>query len=336
MTMSNALSAPLTASAMAFLVSSLLTAGVLNYARRVHLVDQPGYRRSHMLPTPRGGGLAFVVVQLCFVVWAVIQGSPWLGLLLGLGAVAFIGFVDDHHPLTARLRLLVHLLGAGLTLGLLGSPWSSLACVAVAVVWIVAMTNAWNFMDGINGIASVNAMVAFLAYGLVGWIDGRTDVSTLSLIALGATAGFVPFNFPRAQLFMGDVGSGSLGFLLAVNVLLLWNGDVSSVPVLLFPVLGMVADAGLTLAFRVLSGRRWYVAHREHLYQWMVRSGYSHAQVVMAFVGFSLVVALPHMLVAWHIPSLSFPALISAMLIASGLWFGGKRHCLARLRCRPT
>ena len=128
---------------------------------------------------------------------------------------------------------------------------------------------------------------------------------------------------------MGDVGSGALGFLLAVNVLLLWNGDVSSVPVLLFPVLGMVADAGLTLAFRVLSGRRWYVAHREHLYQWMVRSGYSHAQVVMGFVGFSLLVALPHMLVAWHIPSLSFAALISAMVIASGLWIGGKRYCLA-------
>lgn len=334
--MSSALSAPLAASAMAFLMSSLLTAGVLNYARRVRLIDQPGYRRSHVMPTPRGGGLAFVVVQWCFIVWAVIQGSPWLGLLLGLGAVALIGFIDDHHPLTARLRLLVHLLAAGLTLGLLGSPWFSFGCVVVTVVWIVAMTNAWNFMDGINGIASVNAIVAFLTYASVGWTEGRSDVSSLSLIAAGATAGFVPFNFPRGRLFMGDVGSGALGFLLAVNVLLLWNGDVSSVPVLLFPVLGMVADAGLTLAFRVLSGRRWYVAHREHLYQWMVRSGYSHAQVVMGFVGFSLLVALPHMLVAWHIPSLSFAALISAMVIASGLWIGGKRYCLARVRCRPT
>ena len=334
--MSSALSAPLAASAMAFLMSSLLTAGVLNYARRVRLIDQPGYRRSHVMPTPRGGGLAFVVVQWCFIVWSVIQGSPWLGLLLGLGAVALIGFIDVHHPLTARLRLLVHLLAAGLTLGLLGSPWFSFGCVVVTVVWIVAMTNAWNFMDGINGIASVNAIVAFLTYASVGWTEGRSDVSSLSLIAAGATAGFVPFNFPRGRLFMGDVGSGALGFLLAVNVLLLWNGDVSSVPVLLFPVLGMVADAGLTLAFRVLSGRRWYVAHREHLYQWMVRSGYSHAQVVMGFVGFSLLVALPHMLVAWHIPSLSFAALISAMVIASGLWIGGKRYCLARVRRRPT
>ena len=316
---------------LAFGLSAMLTISFLWYARQMRLIDHPGHRRSHHEPTPRGGGAAFVLVQCCFIAWALAQDLPWAGLLLGLGCIAAVGFVDDHHALSARVRLLVHVFGAAIALVLLASPHASIVWFGLAMLWMVAMTNAWNFMDGINGLASINAVLGFASYALLAVLENRDAVMAFALVAAGATAGFVPFNFPKARIFMGDVGSGSLGFLLAAVAVLLWNGDATGL-VLLFPVLGMVADAGLTLASRVWRGRRWYAPHREHLYQWLVRSGFSHAQVVLGFVGFNVLVVLPHMFIARFYPALSAPALLSAILVATFLWVRGKRYCLSRLR----
>ncbi|MEZ5455187.1 MAG: glycosyltransferase family 4 protein [Lysobacteraceae bacterium] len=320
---------------LALALSGILTISILWYARRMHLLDQPGRRRSHSVPTPRGGGVSFVLVQLGFIAWAVAQGFAWTGMLLGLAGIAVVGFADDHRPMSASVRLFVHVLGAALTLLLLESPPASAVWFALSMLWIVAMTNAWNFMDGINGLASFNAMLGFVAYALLAFLDGRPEVVVLAVVAAGATTGFVPFNFPRAKIFMGDVGSGSLGFLLAAIAVLLWTGDSAGI-VLLFPVFSMVADAGLTLASRVGRGRRWYAPHREHLYQWLVRSGYSHAQVVLGFVAFNVLIVLPHMLIARTYPALSIFALFSAIALATVLWVGGKRYCLSRIRCLKT
>ena len=310
----------------------LLTARMVGYAKALQLIDHPGHRRSHTQPTPRGGGLAFVVVQVGFMAWLSSQHGHWVGAMIGLALVATIGFADDHQPLSASRRLLVHVAAAVCLLvfaGGVNAPWWWFALMAL---WLVSMTNAWNFMDGINGIAAINAALAFVAYAGVAVSSGDMAVASMALVAAGAAMGFVPFNFPRSRIFMGDVGSGSLGFLIAALAGMLWDGNVQSGAILLFPVLGMTADAGLTLASRILRGRRWYAAHREHLYQWLVRSGYSHAQVVLGFVAFTMVVAFPHMWIAWSVPSWSGAALFSAMILATGLWIFGKRHCLDRVR----
>ena len=171
--MSSALSAPLAASAMAFLMSSLLTAGVLNYARRVRLIDQPGYRRS------RHADASWRRIGVCrgAVVFHRLggdSGQPMARLAVGFGRGRVDRIYRRPPSLDGALAAARTSAGSRLDLGLLGSPWFSFGCVVVTVVWIVAMTNAWNFMDGINGIASVNAIVAFLTYASVGWTEGRT------------------------------------------------------------------------------------------------------------------------------------------------------------------
>ncbi len=158
--------------------------------------------------------------------------------------------------------------------------------------------------------------------------------AALSLVLAGACAGFLPFNEPRAAIFLGDVGSGALG--LACGALLL--AALALVPqraacLLILPS-ALLIDAALTLAFRVYSGRRWYTAHREHLYQWLVRSGCSHAAVALGYLAWNLFVVLPACAAAWRWPEAA-PAIAGAvLLLAAVLWWQGKSMLRRRARIK--
>lgn len=261
----------------------------IRYARWQQLIDQPGERRSHIVSTPRGGGIGIVVSQLlaCALgaVWLPGHALVLLVFALGLLMVAGIGWWDDHRSLPALPRLCVHLL-AGLLLAVLvwlgtGSLVKAVFCFGLAV----SLVNIWNFMDGINGLATTQAILVGLGaawmlpapYALSGW-----------LLAAGC-AGFLPFNFPRARIFMGDVGSGALGYLVA-GLLALGLGVTDRAPVLwlMLPAV-FLADSGFTLFSRVLKGEQWMQPHTQHLYQRFVKREYSHAAVTLGYSLFSLV-----------------------------------------------
>src|SRR5690606_35962360 len=209
------------------------------YALRLQLIDQPGERRSHRDATPRGGGIAIVLVLL--VAMAVLAARapariPELALAAaGLVLVAGIGWIDDHRPLPATLRLGVHVLAAGLLCtGLLLAGAGPLD-VAAAFVAAVVLTNVWNFMDGINGIAASQAVLVATAYAL---FAAQGPVFWLGLALAAGASGFLPFNFPRARIFMGDVGSGALGYALAALLALSsLHADPGVRILLLFPLL---------------------------------------------------------------------------------------------------
>lgn len=261
----------------------------IRYARWQQLIDQPGERRSHIVSTPRGGGIGIVVSQLlaCALgaVWLPGHALVLLVFALGLLMVAGIGWWDDHRSLPALPRLCVHLL-AGLLLAVLvwlgtGSLVKAVFCFGLAV----SLVNIWNFMDGINGLATTQAILVGLGaawmlpapYALSGW-----------LLAAGC-AGFLPFNFPRARIFMGDVGSGALGYLVA-GLLALGLSVTDRAPVLwlMLPAV-FLADSGFTLFSRVLKGEQWMQPHTQHLYQRFVKREYSHAAVTLGYSLFSLV-----------------------------------------------
>src|SRR5690606_2727313 len=254
------------------------------YALRRQLIDQPGARRSHQEATPRGGGIAIVLVLLVALVALAAQSPARIRELAlagaGLVLVAGIGWIDDHRPLSATLRLCVHVLAAGLLCTALwlagGSPFD----LAVAFVAAVVLTNVWNFMDGINGIAASQAVLVATVYAL---FAGDGPVLWLGLALAAGTAGFLPFNFPRARIFMGDVGSGALGYalaaLLAVATL---DADPGARILLLFPLLPFLLDASLTLLSRMVRRERWWEPHTTHAYQaWARRRG--HARVTVAY-----------------------------------------------------
>lgn len=313
--------------------SALLCRAALAYAQRRGLKDAPGRRRSHSQPTPRGGGVGFVLVTALLA----FPLLPWpLGgvFALSLLAVAGIGWWDDHRPLSARLRLAVHFAAAvALVLTLQGVPEDGAALLRAlaAVLWIAMLVNFWNFMDGINGLASLQAVLAAGLYAGLALAAGLPAAALLMLGLAAAIMGFLPFNLPQARMFMGDVGSGALGFALAGFALLLLP-SLASPWILLLPVAPIVVDAGLTLAMRVGLGRRWYAAHREHLYQWWVRRGASHARVSLAYAAFSLVVILPSMIFALEQPAWRLPIAIGVYALAGGAWLWGRARLLRSAR----
>ena len=306
----------------------------LAYAHRRGLLDDPGRRRSHAQRTARGGGIAFVLVFALLA--ALVLPSAFAGgvFVLSLLAVAGVGWWDDHRSLPAWLRLLVHL-GAALAwlLALYGLPadlaeWIRLA---ISVLWLVTLLNFWNFIDGINGLASLQAVLASGLYAGLALAAGLPAVALVMLGLAAAVLGFLPFNFPRARMFMGDVGSGALGFAIGAFALMLEPVLVSPW-ILLLPVAPVAVDAGLTLLKRMVLGRRWYAAHREHLYQWWVRRGASHARVSLAYALFSLLVVLPAMMLSLHQPDLRLPLAIVVYGLAAVLWLWGRMRLRRRTR----
>jgi UDP-N-acetylmuramyl pentapeptide phosphotransferase/UDP-N-acetylglucosamine-1-phosphate transferase len=274
---------------LVFSAATIVTWVAIRYALWRQLLDQPGERRSHRVTTPRGGGIGIVVSQLLACVLAVtlfpVFAIPVAVFALGLLLVAGIGWWDDHRALPALPRLCVHLLAA-LLLGAMvwaesGSLLKALFCAGLAV----SLINIWNFMDGINGLAATQAIIV----GLGAVLLLPQPYSFVAYAFVVGCAGFLPFNFPRARVFMGDVGSGALGYLVAGLLALgLCVTEVAPVLWLLLPVAFFI-DAGFTLLLRILNGEPWMEAHTQHLYQRFVKRDFSHFAVTLGYVAFSLI-----------------------------------------------
>ncbi|WP_338746440.1 glycosyltransferase family 4 protein [Pseudomonas putida] len=292
---------------VAGLASWWMTALLRRYALSRSLLDIPNARSSHTLPTPRGGGLSFVVavlVAMLGLAWGEYIAPAQLVSLLGAGGlVALIGFMDDHGHIAARWRLLGHFAAAGWGLAwlggmppvtvfglVLGPIWLSTVIGLLYLVWLL---NLYNFMDGIDGLASIEAICVCLGGALLYWLGGHAQAVLLPLLLAASVAGFLFWNFPPARIFMGDAGSGFLGIVLgllalmagSVNPLLFWGWLI---------LLGVfVVDATFTLGRRLLRGDKVYEAHRSHAYQYASRRHGSHRPVSLAVALINLGWLLP-------------------------------------------
>jgi Fuc2NAc and GlcNAc transferase len=290
------------------------TRSVLRFLRARSLLDVPNERSSHSTPTPRGGGLAFVAVILAGILAGVaagwVRGAVALALVPSAGAIALVGWIDDRRGLPARFRLLVHIAAAGWVVYCfgpvpsleLGPVFLSLGPVAgiVSVLGLVWLSNLFNFMDGIDGIAGGEAASVAGVAALLCLRAGDTEPAWLFLLVAAAVAGFLPWNWAKARVFMGDSGSVTLGFLLgALALLASQRGDIPALGSALL--LGVfLVDATLTLVRRVVRRARWTTAHRSHAYQRAVQSGASHARVSSAVIAINLLLgALVWVGVAW-------------------------------------
>ena len=273
---------------IAAVVSALGSAWAITHAHRNDLLDQPGERRSHDTPTPRGGGIGIVVACLAAMVFAIWTGAApasWWLAIAGLVLVAAIGWWDDHRSLPAWPRLLVHVIAAACLAGMVYLQGAGgVAVVTAAFVVALVLVNAWNFIDGINGLAASQAMLCALGFAALLGDAWRL----LALVVAGACFGFLPFNVPRARLFLGDVGSGALGYLVA---LLLAAGfaawPMAAWPLLLLPPMAVLADTGFTLLWRMWRGDRWWQPHVQHAYQYWSRS-LGHVRVALGYAAFTV------------------------------------------------
>ena len=258
------------------------------YALQRNLIDHPGDRRSHGAPTPRGGGIAIVlcllVATLALAVRDPSRAIPLGGFALALLLVAGIGWWDDHRPLPVWVRLAVQVTAASVlavaVFSAYGQVWLALASFAAAVV----LTNVWNFMDGINGIAATQA--ALVATGFAVAVSG-TAWGWLGWALVAACLGFLPFNFPRARIFLGDVGSGALGLAIAALAIAVMGEGRMPWPLVFLPPSAFLIDAGLTLGQRLVRGERWWTAHDQHAYQGLARRVGGHARVTLAYAAWT-------------------------------------------------
>jgi Fuc2NAc and GlcNAc transferase len=292
---------------VAALMSALLTGWMRRYALHAKLLDRPNERSSHAVPTPRGGGVAIVTTFLLALVGLTLVDAASVRLctaVWGAGlTVAALGFVDDRGHVSARWRLAGHIAAAVWALGWIGAlPALPMLGVAIdfgpfiyplAVVFLVWWINLFNFMDGIDGIASVQAMGMGLGGALVWWLSQPVGDWFAAVLFAACVAGFLVWNFPPARIFMGDAGSGFLGLVVALFAL--WSARQT--PQLFFSwlILGgcFMVDATTTLVRRVRRGDRFYEAHRSHAYQYAARIHGSHKLVTLAVLAINTLWLLP-------------------------------------------
>lgn len=258
------------------------------YALHRRLIDEPGERRSHSVATPRGGGIGIVLSVLVACVAVALRFPPQAPALVlfaaGFALVALVGWVDDHRPLSPWSRLAVHaaaaaLLAVAAALQPGAAPWLPVATALGALV----LVNAWNFMDGIDGLAGSQAALAALALSML----ASPSWAWLGLAVVAATSGFLPFNLPRARIFMGDVGSGAVGYALAGVAMAALSTRADNGWLVLLPFSAFLIDTGLTLARRVWRRERWWSAHTQHAYQVAARR-FGHLPVTVGFAAWTV------------------------------------------------
>jgi len=315
-------------------VAWISTATVLRLLQHREILDIPNQRSSHSQPTPRGGGIAIIFsIALAWVVGWMLGFIPgnWWPVLVAMLTLALVSWVDDLRSLPVWLRLITHIVAVAASVSLLGDnqlvfqgllpPWLDHIAAGIALLWFI---NLYNFMDGIDGITSVETIA--IGGGLFGaalFADWNHPVPMLALVVAAAAAGFAPWNWNPARIFAGDVGSIGVGYLLGWLLLVTAAVEGLWFVALILP-LYCLADATTTLLRRAMRGERIWEAHSSHFYQRAARRFNSHAQVSFAIAETNA------WLVAASIASVTMiepwlMVIFSAGIVAVLLWyFSGK------------
>ena len=326
------------------LVSALLVR--LMIARPI--LDHPDHRKAHSRPTPKGGGVgivaAFILGMLVLyhvAVFARVAEPRFIGTILAAIAIAGVALADDMADfrfivkLSAQALAALVALASGLVVTRLALPWIGVVELGwlawpLTLFWILACTNAVNFMDGLDGLVGGSLLIVCAGLGLVAALQGGWFIYAACLILAAGILGFLPFNLHPARIFMGDVGSQFLGFVLAVLGVAAARLDAAQLSFLLVPLLlfALLFDTGFTILRRAALGERISAPHRTHLYQMAQRSGLGDRAVAAIHWGFALLHA-GLALAFLELPAALKPLVILPPLALQLLWLG---YVAARVR----
>lgn len=271
--------------------------------RHLNVLDIPNERSSHTKATPRGGGVAIVLaflfgISLIHLIGdkSPIYSSYFLGFLTASFVIAAISLYDDIKHCSFRIKLGGQLLAisiamlSGIVIDAANLPWVGEIqwgwwAYPITLIWILGLTNAYNFIDGLDGIAAGTAVIAAIFLSLISFLQGSHFIY-LAALTLGAAAfGFLIYNLPPARIFMGDIGSTFLGLVFAVMAVIAARYDHSHTSLFVVPLLlfHFIFDTTFTFLRRLLAGEHIFLAHRTHLYQLLHRLGYSHSKVTIIY-----------------------------------------------------
>lgn len=316
---------------VALVVTSVAAPGAVRLLGSAGTIDVPNGRSLHASPVPRGGGLACALGVASGALVAAGAGAPvpWPALVSAF-ALALVGFLDDRTHLPASPRLLAQVV-AGAALGaVIGGP--GLALLGAVVMPVIV--NAVNFMDGINGITALSLAGWGVLAAVAATSSGQGALATIGVLTATAALGFLPWNAPRARLFLGDVGSYLFGALAAGGILLGAHASVGTGFLVAAPLLVYLTDTGLVLVRRVLTGRPVFQAHREHTYQRLVTEAQlPHLLVAAWTASIAMAVAL-----VWQMKGMSWTTvtatitLLGAYIVSPRAMGAGSRPASRRSR----
>ena len=274
-----------------------------NWLLKRRVIDLPNERSSHSVPTPRGGGLVIVISTLIVALVSMFLAKNWLQgvvfVLVGSG-VAWIGWQDDVKSLSPKVRFLFQAIAATLTvvglgyfdaitIPLLGELKLGIVGIPITILWIMGLINAYNFMDGIDGISGSVALTAALGWMLFLGVTGNfsSPVFWIALAVAATNLGFLGHNWPPARIFIGDVASTFLGFCFAVLPLLTVNQIEDSFLLGVIVMWAYILDTAITFLRRLFKGEQVFSAHRTHIYQRLVISGYQVSSITSLYLLFT-------------------------------------------------
>ncbi len=287
---------------------ALLSAAVVRAMIAVRVLDRPDPRKAHTHATPKGGGVGIVVAFLVgiavlyrFAEFARLADPYFIGVIEASVAIAIVAFLDDLRDWKFTVKLAAQILAAMVAVGsgiyvldyrvpYLGPLYVGWLAPPATVLWLLFATNAMNFIDGLNGLASGVALIAAAFLAGIAAAHGGWFAYFAALLLVAGLVGFLPFNFTRARIFMGDVGSQFCGFVLAVLAVVASRLDNVELSFLLVPMLlsGVLFDVAFTLVRRLAAGERLTAPHRGHLYQVAHRSGMPAVAVTLLHWGFAV------------------------------------------------
>ncbi|HQZ83429.1 MAG TPA: glycosyltransferase family 4 protein [Pyrinomonadaceae bacterium] len=331
------------------LVAAAVSAAGVFFVRRWTLgkgmLDIPNERSSHSEPTPRGGGIVIAVVSLtAYVLYSTLSHSAIsFGFLAGAILIVAVSWIDDVRDLPPFVRIAAHTTAAALLLidrgsyplffGAQQTELSTTLEFIVSLLFIVWLVNAYNFMDGIDGIAGVQALAASAGWCFLGVISGEPAIAVLACVIFASALGFLLFNWHPAKIFMGDAGSAFLGFTFAgIGLLSMPDSGIRNIglPVACLLVWPFLFDSFYTLTKRLLRREKIWHAHRGHIYQKLVRRGYSHAAASTCYgiLAFSITVITVTMPTIGHslIPAWVAAAFVGILLLGIEQMVGVQRH----------
>ena len=288
-------------------LAGLLLLGAIFLTRHMmkrQILAHPNHRSSHEMPTPSSGGASIVLMTLmgCLIIYFVWGhkigwGLNVFGLLIASMVVAAVGFFDDLDRLQSfKVKLLSQIVSVAIlfacdividrvTLPWIGPIELGLWGYMVTLVWVVGLTNAFNFMDGLDGMAGGTAIIAAMFLAIIAVGQAANLIFVLSYIIFASSLGFLFYNFPKARIFMGDVGSQFLGFMFAALAVLAMKNDVGQISFWVMPILffHFIFDTSYTFVRRLRAGEVVTEAHRSHLYQLVNQLGWSHPRVSLMY-----------------------------------------------------
>tara|TARA_R110002110_G_scaffold365271_3_gene575159 strand:- start:76546 stop:77583 length:1038 start_codon:yes stop_codon:yes gene_type:complete len=322
------------------LFSGLIIYLIRQYSIRKDLFDVPNNRSSHTTPTPKGGGIGIVLTLLITIsalfAYDMIESNLALSLLLGLSIVAITGLIDDFKNISALKRALTYVISALLSIYLIGGFTTvsinnytlqlSHAGYLFSVLFVVWLINLYNFMDGTDGFAAIQTIMVSLFCGYLFMTAENIPFTILILGLFSSTLAFLYWNWSPAKIFMGDVGSCSIGFLFGLLTIYTEAKNIISISVWLILLAPFIGDATYTLFKRILNREKWYQAHNSHAYQRFYQSGFTHSQLAIGLFMINLLIVWPCATIANFDKSLELAMLILVYSLIGTLWLLGQKN----------